>query len=479
MFNPANFTNAGSSTVSGVMGESDVAELQKALTAGYGTDQAALTGGGALRIQSLEKTMLSTIAGNKHFRLFNELDKTNAIGSVDEWTEQSGIGGFLGGSVNTETGIIAAAQGDYARRVGLVKYMMTRREISAMLQHQSAIVSAESVEAENGALQLLRDAEFLCFEGDSSVVPTEFDGIFAQQTALGSADHVLDAAGQSLSSINLVDQAASTIAGAGNFGQPTHLFMSQLTQSDFNTNLDPAFRVSLTGNSQELMLGSPVKGIATSWGDIATCPDVFIRDERQQKPFQVEYAATAVANAAIQPASFTATAAAGDASSKWGAAHAGLYYYAVAGITSAGQSEVVVSAQKTVAAGEKVTLVISASVGGTENGYVIYRGRKNGTNAVDDLRFVTRVPKGGATTTWVDNNRDIPGTSRAYLLSMKENAITWRQYLPMSRFDLFPTNAAVKPFALLLAGYLRIGKRLHQTVIKNVVSSGQTWKPFG
>src|ERR1019366_2068675 len=167
-----------------------------------------------------------------------------------------------------------------------------------------------------------------------------------------------------------------------------------------NTNLDPAFRVSLSGQSQDLMLGAPVKGISTSWGDIATCPDVFIRDERQQKPFEVEQAATAVANAAIQPASFTATDAAGDSTSKWGATHAGLYYYAVSGLTAAGQSAVLVSAQKTVAAGDKVTLVITASVGGTENGYVIYRSRKGGTNAVTDLRVMARVAKAGATTTW-------------------------------------------------------------------------------
>jgi hypothetical protein len=478
MFNPANLPIVGGQTVSGEMGMSDVADLRKALEAGYGSDQAALTGGGALRIQSLEKTMLSTIADNSHFRLFNELSKSNATATIDEWTEQSGIGGFLGGSTNSETGNIASAQGDYNRRVGQVKYLMTRREISAILSHQNAIVAAEAVEAQNGALQLLRDAEFLCFEGDSAIVPTEFDGINAQMVALGDADHVIDAAGQSLASINLVDQAAATIAGAGNFGQPTHLFMSQLTQSDFNTNLDPAFRVSLNGSSQELMLGSPVKGIATSWGDIKTCPDVFIRDERQQKPFQVENAALAVANVALKPASFTATAGAGGADSKWGAAHAGLYYYAVAGLSAAGQSEVIVSAQKTVAAGEQVTLVITASAGATENGYAIYRGRKGGTNGVDDLRLVTRVAKAGATTTWIDKNRDIPGTSKAYVLSMRDNAINWRQYLPMTKFPLYPTVSAVIPWAQLLCGYLRIGKRRHQIVIKNIVPAGAVWHPF-
>ena len=167
MFNSAMLPNvAGGQVVSGEMALGEVAELKKALEAGYGSDVSALQGGGALRIQSLEKTMLSTIQENKHFALFNELVKTNATATVDEWTEQSGVGGFLGGTSNSETGAIAAAQGQYNRRVGLVKYLMTRREVSFVATLQNAIVEAEAVEAQNGALQLLTDAEFLCFEGD-------------------------------------------------------------------------------------------------------------------------------------------------------------------------------------------------------------------------------------------------------------------------------------------------------------------------
>lgn len=480
MLNPAMLPNvAGGQVVSGEMGMGEVGELKKALEAGYGTDVAGLTGGGALRIQSLEKTMLSTIQENKHFALFNELAKNNATATVDEWTEQSGVGGFLGGSTNSETGAIAGSQGQYQRRVGLVKFLMTRREVSFVQTLQNSIVEAEAVEAQNGALQLLTDAEYLSFEGDSSVVGTEFDGIYAQIASLGDSDHILDAAGQSLNSISLVDQAAATITGFGNFGTPTHLFMSQLNQSDFNTNLDPAFRVSLTGNSQDLMLGAPVKGISTSWGDIKTIADVFIRDERQQRPFELDYPAVAAANVAFKPQTVTG-AATSDVSSKFGATHAGNYYYAVAGVNAAGQSGALVSAQVSVAQGDKVTLTIAASAAGTESGYAIYRGRKNGSNALTDLRFVTRVPKTGASTTYVDLNRKIPGTTKAYLLNMAggSQAITWRQLLPMTKFPLYPTNAATVPWAQLLFGYLRIGKRKHHVVIENIVPSGAVWKPF-
>lgn len=480
MINPNILPNInGGQSITGEMQFNDVSELQKALEAGYGTDVSTLTGGGALRIQSLEKTLMATIQENEHFALFNELQKTNATATVDEWTEQSGVGGFLGGSTNTETGNIAAAQGQYARRTGAVKYLMTRREVSFVTTLQNSIVEAENAEQQNGALQLLTDAEFLSFEGDSTVVPTEFDGIAAQITGLGSNDHVLDAEAQSLQSINLINKAAATISAYGNFGKPTHLFMSQLTQSDFDTGLDPAFRVALDNQPNSISLGAPVVGIRTSWGNIKTKPDVFVRDEGQQRPFQLDFPSIAAANN-FAPAGVTVDATASDASSKFGAAHAGNYYYLVSGINAKGQSVGVVTAQVAVGAGKKPVLTITASVTGEETGYVVYRSRLNGTNAPADFRQMVRVPKAGATTTVTDLNRDIPGTSKAYVLNLNQgsNALTWRQLLPMLKFPLYPTVSAVVPWAQLLFGYLRIAKRRHHVVIKNVLPNGATWRPF-
>jgi hypothetical protein len=109
-------------------------------------------------------------------------------------------------------------------------------------------------------------------------------------------------------------------------------------QSDFNTNLDPAFRVSLTGQSQETQLGAPVKGISTSWGDIKNCPDVFVRDERQLKPFELDFPALAVANVASSPPSALLRQRGCTAANKFGAGHAGNYYYLVTGLNAAGQS---------------------------------------------------------------------------------------------------------------------------------------------
>lgn len=476
---------AGQVSTTGAMSGDTIAELQKALTAGYGTDVSSLTGGSAFRIQSLDRTMQATIQENKHFRLFNELAKTGAGATVDEWTEQSGVGGFLGGSTNTETGIIDESTGSYARRVGLVKYLMTKRQVSLVSTLGNNIANSEAIEQQAGAKQLLTEAEYLSFEGDSSVVPTEFDGIYAQIAQgvdAGQVDtgNILDADASSLASINLVNAAAAQVSKRDNFGTPTHLFMSQLVQADFDTGLDPAFRVSLNNvPNGGISLGSPVVGIRTSWGDVKTMNDVFINDGDQTVPFQVTYPTLAAANDGLKP-TIAIDATASDASSNFSAARAGNYYYLVTGLNYKGQSTGAVSGQIAVAAGKKAVITITRSAGAQETGYAIYRGRQNGTNSPSDMRLMVRVPCAGATTTYTDLNRDIPGTTRAYILNMSagDHAINWRQLLPMMKFPLYPTNAAVIPWAQLMFGYLRITKRRHHAVVKNILPNGAKWRPF-
>jgi hypothetical protein len=487
MFNAQIFPQlaAGQSSTA-AMGLDQVAELQKALTVGYGTDVSTLSGGAAFRIQSLDRTMMATIQENKHFRLFNELAKQPAGATVDEWTEQSSVGGFLGGSTNSETGTIAAAQGVYNRRVGLVKYLMTRREVSFVSTLGNNIVQSEAIEQQAGAKQLISDAEFLSFVGDSAVVPTEFDGIFAQiasGVAAGQVDpqNIIDAQGQTLSSVNFINLAAAQVSAYGNFGQPTHIFTSQLVQADFDTGLDPAFRVPLTDvPGGGIQLGAPVKGIRTSWGDIANMPDVFIQDEKNMRPFESYFPTIATANASLQP-TLAIDASVSDASSNFSAATAGNYYWLVTGLNAAGQSTGIKTAQTAVAAGKKVTITITRSAGAQETGYAIYRSRLNGTNGTTDFRLIKRIPIVGATTPYVDFNIDLPGTTKAYILNLMpgDQAITWRQLLPMLKFPLYPTVAATIPWAQLMFGYLRITKRKHHAIIKNVVANGSVWKPYG
>lgn len=483
-----------SGAFAGIADGDQIAALQKALTAGYGTDVAQLSGGAALRIQSLDRLMAATIQEEQHFKLFNALAKAKVGSTVHEWTEQSAVGGFLGGSTNTETGTIAEATGTYNRRTAQVKYLMTRRGVSVVQTLQNAIADAEVAEQRNGALQLLTDAEYLCFEGDASVVPTEFDGINAQMVAgvnTGQVDggNIIDVQAASLSSIEPLNAAAMQVSKFGNFGTPSHLFVPQGVQADFDNSLQPAFRVALAnvpgGGTQ---VGAPVVGIRTSYGDIAMANDVLIREGDQKQPFEVVYPVIAAAQVGLKPASVAVDASVSDVSSMFKAAWAGNYYYLVTGVNASGQSTGLVSSQVAIAAGKRATLTITRSAGAQETGYVIYRSRLNGGNAVagsvvgqgSDFREMVRVPVAGATTIWADLNREIPGTSKAFVLNMRPgaDAIAFRQMLPMTKFPLAMVSALVIPWAQAMFGFLQIKKRRHHVVIKNILPTGAVWRPF-
>jgi hypothetical protein len=476
--------NTTGAATSGEMTTGDLAELRKSLEAGYGSDMQSLQGGSALRIQSLDNVLQATVQDNQHFALFNALPKPRATAVLDEWTEQKSIGGFLGDSFNDQDGAAEETNGEYQRMVGKVKYMTTYRKIPIVLQSQNNIVDATALETTNGAKQLLSSIEFSLFEGDDLVLPKSFPGIRRQLEDLGSADHIIDNAGAPLDGIEKIAQAAETVFGYGNFGKATDIYIPPSIQTDLNMGLDPAFRVALDNSPNSITLGTNVRGIQTSYGAIATRNDVFIRDEKMKVPFEVRgggHAAQAVKNNTFKPASVTASAGAATGSA-FTSAHAGTYVYFVAGITHTGESQVtaVTGGAVTVAAGNGVTLTITASVGVAETGYVIYRGRKNGTSALSDVREMVRVPKAGATTVYVDKNTEIPGSTCAYVLNLSasDHAIAWRQFLPMMKIPMAAVNSPIVPWLQMICGYLRITKRNQHVIIKNVVPNGAKWKPF-
>lgn len=472
----------------GVMSAKDVEALQKALTAGYGTDMKDLSGGAALRVQSLDPVMQTTIQENHHFKLFRRLPKTKPGGTVDEWTEQNAIGGFLGGSTNSEVGVIRDATGNYQRMVGMVKFLMTRRQVSLVVTLQKAIADAEATEYANGALQLLSDLEYLLFEGDEDVVGTEFSGIKAQLlagVAEGSVDpeNVIDVDGKALDSMHEINLASQQVRKYGNFGTVTDVFFNQAVQTDFDNKLDPAYRVSLNqmgGAEGGLKLGAPVVGVRTSGGPVATNEDVFIRDAHMKRPFQLIQPGIAAKQVGLKPETVTPDATLDDTSSRFTGPRAGTYVYGVAGCNMSGTSACVLTPQVAVAQGKKVTLTIEASAEGAESGYVIYRGRQNGPAAVSDLREVCRIKRTGASTVFVDVNRLLPGSTEAYVLNLAPSAtaITFRQLMPMLKWQLYPTDAPVIPWAQMIFGFLRMSKRKHHVLIRNIVPTIQEWRPF-
>lgn len=479
----------GAPALGGSLGGSN-ADLLKALEASnYQTDVSQLTGGGALGVQSLDTAMKTTIQENEHFTLFNRLQSTSATNIVDEYVRQSGVGGFLGGSTNSQMGVVRAAQGEYSREVGMVKFLMTLRQVGHVLNIGKNIVEAIAVEERNGALQLLTDANYLLYHGNADASPTQFDGIFniiEKEIADGKMpdDNVVDLDGKKLDSIEALSKINVAVSRYGSWGRSTDVFLPNSVQQDLNMGLDPAFRWTPQGNNTP-QIGAHVEGIRLQNGVLKTNMDTFIHDEENPMvyPFEVNFAAQATANVAFKPASLTGVAAS-DTSSKFSATRAGNYYYAVEaiGANGEGMTALTKSAQIAVASGEKVTLTITKSTAGTETGYRIFRSKQNGTNTTADFRLVKVVKKTGDTTTYVDLNRDIPGTISVPLLNLgsSADAIGWRQFQSMQKIQLpFGVGGVpVHSFFTFLFGYLRVTKPKHHGFVKNILPANARWRPF-
>jgi len=462
----------------------DPQEFAKAVTAGYGTDVATLTGGGSLRLQSIEPTLLRSIQDDTHFKLFNKLASSNATATVDEFSVKPWIGGFPGSGFNSELGIIPESQGRYERKVGLVKFLMTRRQVSVVQQSQKTLVDTIAEEKVDATRELKTSAEWAFFYGDSNINALEFDGLKSIIIANNDPDLIKDMAGAGLSYVakEIIDMTAA-ISSYGRFGRATDIFTSLAVQaSELDQKLDPAFRVVSGGGNGNVRMGTPVTGIRTSFGDIGTNPDVFIQEDT--RPFEARPAPFNGYTTLVAPTS-VAGVAAPNAGSKFLATPAmnGAYYYAVAAANNGARSPLVVSAQVTVAALDGVTLTIThgASLAADVNHFIVYRGRRNGTNAASDLREIGRVARSaGATTVFVDLNATVPGTSDAFLLNMAAGALalTMRRLLPMTLFPLYPVNQAVRPWAQLLFLYLRVAKPRQIGIIRNILPGTAPWKPF-
>lgn len=460
----------------------DTNEFRKAVTAGnYETDVKTFTGGRALALQSIEPTLLRTIQEDKHFVFFNKLTATNAGSTVDEFTIKTAIGGYPGSTFNSEMGDIADTQGTYSRQVGLVKFLMTKREVSVVQQSQKTLVDTIAEEKVDAARELKTSVEWASFFGDSTVNPLEFDGLFAIINTTNDSDLIKDARGKGLSYVaqEVIDLAAA-VAGQGRYGTITDVFCSLAVKAaEFDQKLDPAFRTG--GGNQKV--GTPVDGVKTSNGEVAINQDVFIQEA--EMPFAARPAPfPAITTGSAAPVAPTIAGVAGaNAASKFTSEHAGNYYWAVEAISKAGRSPLALSAQVVTASGDRVVVTVThgADNANVATGFAIYRSRKNGTNAPADFRLVARVARAaGATTVYNDDNQNVPGTSPVFLVNMAPGAqaVQLRRLLPMTMFPLYPTSKASRPWAQLLFCYLRVAKTKHIAMVKNVLPGNASWKPF-
>lgn len=449
-------------------------------TSSYQTDHANLTGMSALRLESLETTTRAVVATQETARLFKDLERSPVTSTVHEWTTQTSLGGQLDGLFNSETGGINSDVGDYMRNVMRIKYMATQAQISHVASTQGVIgAGLKARENKNAITRLIVGANRACYHGDETVSPNAVNGLTAQLRAFDGGSHVIDARAEGVKDANdlaqLMFRLKADTMQEGLYGNLSHVYLDHFTQNDLDLSLFPQYRMQVSGDPTSLMLGSPVSGIKTSYGNVNTVQDMWINNPTTSMPAYAKN--NKLPDNAPGVLTLSATATPTVTGSFFDTPKAGVYYYSVAPINANGVEGLPTTpVSVTVAAGGGATLTVTPNVDGKATGYAIYRSTQDPTKVptLKDMRLVTKVPMAQAT--YVDGNQKIAGASTLYALSRNPDSIKIAQLLPVTQFPLYPTNAAVIPWAVLMYWALQLGVPQHHWAIENYVPSN-AWQP--
>lgn len=426
----------------GIESMRQVQELNKALEAGNAIQPT--TGGGALRVESLENSLKILTHQAKHCALWQKIAKLPAYSTVEEYNQLSDYGGAAGAFL--PEGILPETEDStYNRQTELVKFLGTTRAVThPMTLVRTAIGDVIAQENTNGILWMLKQLEYHLFHGDADMCylgsatdsthreGVEFNGLAKQI----NGSQVLDMNGLPLSE-GTFGIAAEMIAS--NYGIPSDCFLSFGAQQGLANTMFPKERVAVPSPSGNVTVGVNIDGVNTPFGRVALNPDVFLNPGRTAPTAAPASVATKVPTA---PASMAAAAMTGT-DGVW-ATHGGaaVYSYAVTAANRYGESAAVaISADLTVGSADVakhsvITITNAASVTVAPEYFNIYKTAPGGTTKY----FVTRVAAASiannGTTTWTDTGAKMAATSQAFVGELTPQVFAVKQLAPLMKMDL-------------------------------------------
>jgi len=426
-------------------------DLRKALSAGY--QVSSQTGGGALRVQSLESSLKVLTNTEKNYVFWQDVEKKAAYSTVEEYNTLSQYGPDNGG-FNFEGVLPEQDDTSYTRNVALTKFLGTTRSVSHPLTLvRPAHGEVIALENKNGILWILRRLESAFFYGNSSLMfnnaeGAEFNGL-SQQIA---STNVIDLLGNPLTE-EVIEEGANLVSV--NFGTPTHLFLAKRAMADFGKTVysKERFAPQQTTVNANGEVGYFIQSINTQSGIIGLRPDVFITNT-PVPPTQIS------PNAPTAPSAVTAIKSASGLGSfqKDGA---GTYLYAATLGNNYGESAAVPAANPVVLGNgeltDSVNVVVTnpVSIGAILPQYMgIYRSQPNGSVLYRIARVpVTTQTGSAANTAFSDIDTVMANTSEAYLGEMSDQVIAFKQLAPLLKMDLAVVGPAFR-WMILLYGVL-------------------------
>mgnify|MGYP001329993409 CR=1 FL=1 len=446
-----------------------LAELSKALDAGSitGRETANLTtaSGAPLKVESLENTLKIITFKESDIAFWKRVPKLAAYNTVEEFNQLASYGTEAG--VFTNEGELPREEDSlYIRRAEIVKFLGVTKIVSHPMQlvktHIGSIIQQE---IKNGTLFLLRKADRALMLGDASIIPQEYNGYYAQQrnafttfAEYMASDVVIDLRGKNLREKDIENGALSIIS---NYGQANLLMAPPVVLSDFvKAFYEAKFIQPNTPALTAGVMGQRVQKFQSQYGEIDLGYDIFLNANPPRK-------STDGATHGYAPATpvEVATASPVYALSKFAAADAGDYFYAIAAKNRFGESALCVMNAGNllaVAAGDAADLQFIAGAGvNPATGFVVYRSQMDPTTPlastqlypifeVSTAQLATGYDGGGAGHIF-DINRWLPGCQQALLLQSDEEVYSFKQLAPLMKMDLATLSPATR-FMILMYG---------------------------
>lgn len=434
--------------------------LQKAMTAGSGVDASAYTGGRALSIESLDQTLVNILFTQDEAVLFQTLKKQPVKSVIHQWDTRTEVGADDAAWAD-EADSAQSTDQTIARNYTQVKFLQTLRTVTLQASLTNMIEDAVALEKDAGTRWLIRNVEKGIIYGNPSFVAEQPLGLKYGIPSTNVLDlRGADATGSTFE--DLINQGARTVRQ--NYGRVGLLNMSPTAMQDVQKLLRDRIRFEAAPDG----FGSRV---------FTKYPTPFGTPVLKENIFITEGGAPAASSlSSLRPAqpSIGAITATGSSGS-FTASDAGLYYYQVVAVNKYGDSVASTAVQSApVAAGNTVSIPVTFS--GSPTALKVYRSQVGAASGAD-CRYAFTVAATTSVQTISDTNSDLPGCSDAYLLTIdpEYNALEWLQFLPMMKFDLYPTSSAVIPFLMLMFGSLAIKKGVQQIRIKNIAPSTLGW----
>lgn len=450
--------------------ENDVEALAKALEAGYGTDSATIVNGRALIAEDLESTVLNVVAQTKEdCKVLNTLKKTPAKSTVHEFNRRTDHGDWKHLSV-PEGGSSRETNQAIERATVRIKYLQTRRSVTKQMEVSDTFEGAYASEKISGVETITKGLEYMIFHGDSSVIPTEFDGFLATLKKSEKSTK-FDMRGNSIGASGYGEKVFHEIARQvyeKNGDLDKVMFPSVLAEDILNLFSDRLRYTPLSNDGSFVQFPAFTTAIGSTLRFTG-------EDAGADKFFKVKGKVVADGSSTDRPkapTSVTAQAAA-DPNSKFKDSDAGDYMYTVHAVNANGTSEgKSIDAAVAVAAGNKVTLTITkAADGPVATGYIICRSKKDGTEVME----MDSIPASSeGTTTYVDINEELPGTASMIFLPKTKitPAYDLAQLLPVCTMPVYPTDKAETPFLVMAYAALAVKAPEHLALAKNIAYQG-------